>query len=277
MYLWHWPFIVFAGLVFPGSPAVSLIAAVLSLAPALASYRWVEAPLRTASLASNGSRLAMVGVFLVVPVALAGALGIASRKDVWISSAFTPSIAAFNDTHRPHAAWDDCLSTATMMGPSGTLRDWGSCTWNSQASGVPLYLVGDSNAGMFTEGLEGAAAELGSPLTLDSAAACPLLDWYMSGASAPTSPATICREHVDQTLRALDEADPGVVVIANSDLYVWSGGSQVGSAPNEMSDNGEDKAKIWEASLRRTIDRLQSHGHHVVLVQPIHRFEYPKT
>lgn len=275
MYLWHWPFIVFAGLIFPGNSVVLIVAAALSMAPALASYRWVETPLRSAALTSNGRRIAMVGAFLVLPIVLAGALGVASRKDLWIPSAFTTTIAAFNETHRPHAAWEDCLSTATMMGPSGTLRDWGSCMWNSRSSGVPLYLVGDSNAGMFTEALEGVAAELDSPLTLDSAAACPLIDWYLSGASSLTSAATICREHVDGTLGALDEAKPGVVVIANSDLYVWSGGNLVGTGPEALASDREEKTRIWEARLRKTIERVQSRGHKVVIVQPIHRFEGP--
>ena len=46
IYLWHWPFIVFATLLWPDTSYAPVAAAALSLAPALASYRWVEQPIR---------------------------------------------------------------------------------------------------------------------------------------------------------------------------------------------------------------------------------------
>ena len=49
LYLWHWPLIVFAIILWPQSPSVALIAALLSFAPALASYCWLEQPIRTLS------------------------------------------------------------------------------------------------------------------------------------------------------------------------------------------------------------------------------------
>ena len=45
-YLWHWPLIVFTALLFPHRPALLVAAAAASLLPALASYRWLEQPLR---------------------------------------------------------------------------------------------------------------------------------------------------------------------------------------------------------------------------------------
>ncbi len=45
-YLWHWPLIVFAALLFPNQPLVLVTAAAASFLPALLSYRLVEQPLR---------------------------------------------------------------------------------------------------------------------------------------------------------------------------------------------------------------------------------------
>jgi peptidoglycan/LPS O-acetylase OafA/YrhL len=48
IYLWHWPFIVFSESLFPFSKNAAFIAAVISIFPAIASYRYVELPIRSA-------------------------------------------------------------------------------------------------------------------------------------------------------------------------------------------------------------------------------------
>ena len=44
IYLWHWPFIVFAIYLWPFNSYSAVVAALISLAPALASYRWSNNP-----------------------------------------------------------------------------------------------------------------------------------------------------------------------------------------------------------------------------------------
>ena len=46
IYLWHWPFIVFASLLWPETKWAVPAAAALSLLPALASYHVLEQPIR---------------------------------------------------------------------------------------------------------------------------------------------------------------------------------------------------------------------------------------
>jgi peptidoglycan/LPS O-acetylase OafA/YrhL len=46
LYLWHWPFIVFAYLLSNGNEFAVLLAAVLSFVPAYFSYRYIENPIR---------------------------------------------------------------------------------------------------------------------------------------------------------------------------------------------------------------------------------------
>jgi peptidoglycan/LPS O-acetylase OafA/YrhL len=66
IYLWHWPFIVFTALVWPkNSPAV-LIAAAASFVPAIASYEWVEQPIRNSQKLSI-PRITMLVAATVVP------------------------------------------------------------------------------------------------------------------------------------------------------------------------------------------------------------------
>jgi peptidoglycan/LPS O-acetylase OafA/YrhL len=81
IYLWHWPLIVFATAFYPARPHARIVAAAVSFAPALASYRWIERPFR--SLQLPRPRLAVaVAVVIASPLMLAGAVG-AVANDVW--------------------------------------------------------------------------------------------------------------------------------------------------------------------------------------------------
>lgn len=56
IYLWHWPFMVFAIYIWPFSSYAAVVATIISLAPALASYYWVEQPSTTGNLNTNPVR-----------------------------------------------------------------------------------------------------------------------------------------------------------------------------------------------------------------------------
>ena len=55
IYLWHWPLIVFATFLWPNSSAAVFAAALLAFAPALASYKWIEQPIRGMSARGSDS------------------------------------------------------------------------------------------------------------------------------------------------------------------------------------------------------------------------------
>ena len=73
IYLWHWPWIVFAALLWPRSTAVTVIAALLALGPALASFYFVEQPIRLSPLQPTRRLLAVLAA-CATPLLLAGAL-----------------------------------------------------------------------------------------------------------------------------------------------------------------------------------------------------------
>jgi hypothetical protein len=72
LYLWHWPFIVFALAIWPFDRFVSILAAVLSVLPAVASYLWVEKPIRMSKSIAPRRILPLVAGFIAVPALLAG-------------------------------------------------------------------------------------------------------------------------------------------------------------------------------------------------------------
>jgi peptidoglycan/LPS O-acetylase OafA/YrhL len=68
IYLWHWPFIVFAGLLWPRNAWAIFVATSLSIVPALISYRYLEQPLRGMQNVSIPKTSLIVGTTIAVPI-----------------------------------------------------------------------------------------------------------------------------------------------------------------------------------------------------------------
>ena len=61
IYLWHWPLMVFAASLWPGVSGARILAGVLSFLPAVASYRWLEQPIRRLPPLTRRRTFALVG------------------------------------------------------------------------------------------------------------------------------------------------------------------------------------------------------------------------
>lgn len=267
-YLWHWPLIVFAGFLWPASRIALVAAAILSLGPAIASYRWVEQPIRNLKTLRRPQIVKLVALTLTLPIVLSGLLLVAAGNGFW-SRQVRDSKVAFLTTH------GNCISTDAL-----SARDLSKCHWNGSAAGAPIYLVGDSNADQFSEAVIEAGARLGRPVNNVTAPSCPLLEvrlrlvrtsaFGLVGAGFDT-----CPEYVDGVLSWLDHATPGLVIVAASDQYWWDPAvAVVGSSGTESVATAE-KLGYLEQGLRATVARLEQAGHHVLIVQTIPHFWYP--
>ncbi len=152
VYLWHWPFIVFAVVLWPGTAHVRLLAAGLSFVPALASYAWVERPLR-ALRGLTPKRLALlVAAVVISPMLVAGAMGsvathywtpryesgdmpIANRGDIGQAAWFAYMRAAF------HPCTPDAIRQRAVKW-EGVAR----CEQSKPGSEVGVAVIGDSHA-----------------------------------------------------------------------------------------------------------------------------------
>ncbi|WP_150308243.1 acyltransferase family protein [Planctomonas psychrotolerans] len=105
LYLWHWPFLIFAGVLF-GEPGVllGLLVVLASLVPADLSYRFVERPLGSRPLDTRSQRTAALsaGAALVVVGMLAGLVMVAAP-----------------DPHARAAATDATEASAPSDAPDG--------------------------------------------------------------------------------------------------------------------------------------------------------------
>ena len=79
IYLWHWPFIVFAIYLWPFSPYAAVLAAVISLAPALASYYWLEQPIRQRVTRNRIQTTKLITAVMIPPLILAALVGVTAK------------------------------------------------------------------------------------------------------------------------------------------------------------------------------------------------------
>lgn len=262
LYLWHWPLIVFASLLWPNTALAAPVAAAVSFFPALASYYWIEMPLRTQATPRPRQLITLAAVVVLPPLMLAGGLWQASERGFWNPQVqqFQSAVFAYPDAR---CSRFEALSDANA----------GECTWNADASGKPVYLFGDSNAGHFADAVVEAGRQLDRPVLITTTNACPFLDLYIDRLDVPESRDATCRDFVQGTLGHLRTgAEPGTVIISNIDTYWDDGGYAIGASPESMTVTSAGKTAALDFGLATMIETLREAGHEVIVVQTIPRW-----
>ncbi|MDO5697144.1 MAG: acyltransferase [Dermatophilus congolensis] len=83
LYLWHWPVIVFATMLWPGSKAAMLAGAVLCAIPAVLSYYYVEQPIRHDPRFEGRRLIPVVLITVGTPALLAAGLWAGTLTGWW--------------------------------------------------------------------------------------------------------------------------------------------------------------------------------------------------
>lgn len=284
IYLWHWPFIVFASQLWPSDKRATLLAAAFSVVPALISYRRLEQPMRNLQLGRGRWLATAVAATCAPPLVLA--LTIASLPKLgWgpaSSSEFKAWRSTLAETHAPVTR--GCFS----HGPYNQ-EYIDRCSWNGTDSGGPLYLVGDSNAMQFSEALIRSASsasspEFNHPLSIMTAPSCPMIEGlrikvlgessYFPGV-LPWNEFEHCATYIDAAAAWLKRAHPGTVFIASLDQYWWDDGVGVAINGGEITGDAAAKLAVLRNGLTATVKALQAVGHRVVLVQAIPTYRRP--
>ncbi len=235
-YLWHWPAIVFAAIVFPSVPAILLIGATVSIIPALMSFKYIENPIRLRQMSPK----AIVSM-LVASVATATALGVGLFFGSSVSWNSSTAAAAKEQIETIHLADANGCHVFTPL----DLPSYENC-WFTEGAGPPIYMVGDSNADQFSEALVGAGRTLGRPVSITTVSACPFLIDIETNSR--------CETYIDNTVDWLGGQQPASVVIAMSSGY---------------GQGSQERLSQYMDSLRKTIVAIQGMGHAVSVVQAI--------
>ncbi|MFM8349961.1 MAG: acyltransferase family protein, partial [Actinomycetales bacterium] len=161
IYLWHWPIILFALLLFP-NPWTAPIAALLSFLPAWLAYRFVEQPIRNAPM----PRLRVV---LALGLATSGTVIIAAVVLLLVG----PRTAAYAQDQRVPTLGVDtgCLLVDVRF----TTDDLSHCTFPSAAGKGLIVLAGDSHADSLSTGVVAAGNALGYNVQALTGGDCPLI------------------------------------------------------------------------------------------------------
>ena len=261
-YLWHWPFIVFASLYFESNVTIMTLAALTSLLPAIASYRWVETPIRHFSN-FGVKKVAIFAIFtLVPPISLCLIVNYANSNGYWSST-----IARFKGSlDEVHAANDaGCGQGYVPIVGANT-----NCIWNSTAGGMPIYLIGDSNADHVSEAVISVGRKMGSPVLAFTKGGCAFLGRSWSDRSE--TEANKCVEYVEGSLTFLEHSRPGVVILGLSESVWHAPGASVGPTKSEETHVPILIRSYLLQDLMGKIVHLRRSGHQVLLLLPVPKF-----
>ena len=259
-YLWHWPLIVFATLIWPDTTLAAVLAAAISLPVAMAAYRWIEQPLRTWQPSSRRAWQSLVAATLLPPLLLSSLL-------LYVCSAFywSERIAMFSGNWTTSHA--DRLA-GCFMAPAKALKGWPECRWNPEATGAPIYVFGDSNAGHFSEAIITAGQQLGRPVIIRTTAGCPFIVLAPRARRLAPNEVKECSRAIDAQFAWLASQPAGLVILASS-VYPWA-------PPGAQRPVDQDFSPVTEDYLaqrqQETITRLMDVGEKVMVVQTVPQF-----
>jgi peptidoglycan/LPS O-acetylase OafA/YrhL len=247
LYLWHWPFIVFAIALLPDSSVAAPAAAAASLLPAWLSYRYVENPIRHEPRLLGRRAFALAAICMLVPASIAFGT---TRMPQYTDVSYGGRLHA--DVSRGCEAWTAYVSPARAR-----------CTWAAAHSRGTVVLIGDSNAGHFTEPFVAAAQEAGYDATVAAPSGCPFIPLQIHSANMAY---TDCNRFNVETLPALVRQRPSLVVIAErTDVYLTRSDFTLhGNAASPAS-----RARVWLAASKSEIGALNRAGIPVVVIDPV--------
>lgn len=257
IYLWHWPAIVIANFLWPDRSWVPLLAASLSFLPALASYHWLEQPIRNGTF--EGWRFVRLAVVAVLPPLALGMVVYFAAAQGYGS----PMVREYQAASKQHAG----SAAGCHTGVPISERSVEQCQWNGAAEGDPIYLVGDSHADQFSEAIIGAANTLGRPAIVTTLNNCPFFGAAIEKVNDRNAIYRHCDSFFPATMQWLVRQSPGVVVIATRDSPYGDPTVRLGLDGGETSLDPEVKLRSMVAGMTETVSALRVAGHEVVLVQ----------
>jgi hypothetical protein len=253
-YLWHWPVLAFAREVLGRTDVLaSVVAVVLSLVLAWATYVLVENPVRFAR------------PLVARPAAslwLAAALTVSALAATFQVRAMSATSLEGADQHRYELAAVDqaevyrkgCHAEYLAVRPS-------DCVFGDPASTKTLVLFGDSHAAQWFPALELLALEAGWKLVPLTKSACPapVFEPLDPNLGRPYVECTRWRERAIERIRALY---PDLIVVSTS------------RRNSAFTDGGSAAMGEWDRGVRELLSRLSDRASRIVIVEDTPRPDF---
>ena len=259
IYLWHWPVIVFARVLFPTPSsmltfAMPVGATLITLVGAAASYRWVESPIRHNGWLAHGRHRAaafagcMTAIGAIVALGAVGFFGHFSKVPAQAAIA-----SAMNTYPVASGSKQNCLVAFASS-------DVVTCTFGRiDAPTKTVVLFGDSHADHWSSLLAALAEQKGWRLVTVLKAFCPAAGFsvYVAQLNRMSGECDAWRTAALARILALK---PDLVLIAQaSGGYV--SGPLTSLGPHAASHDA------WSRSIASTVAPLDAAGLHVLLIR----------
>ncbi len=259
-YIWHWPLIVFADIVYPASTTAKVASAVIALALSIASYQLVEHPIRTNPGLVGYRAVRLAAICVITPLLLSGAALAIAETGLGLAKGGTrivnPSLADTLGCQATDQVFDPtrCVVMPTKVG--------------SEASRIEtILLIGDSQAGAASDGVAAAANLLGMQFAT----------WYNNGCPVfprPTDERDDCPFFQSQLPDVILQTQPSVIVVANSSTLYTTRGAQRGGLTIRLESGGlaknyEESVQSWANGLRVIFESDTFRSIPVLLLQEV--------
>ncbi|CAO1649710.1 acyltransferase [Salinibacterium sp. NSLL150] len=259
-YLWHWPFIVLAGVAFESERLrVTVGAAAASFVAAAITYYLVENPIRFNPALVRSLRRTFISAAAVTVVGLLLAGGAVVQGNLAVQE-YRLIEQARADKPAP-----ECDRETTVV--SGV----NLCEMGDVDSPVTVVLVGDSHAGQWKDALAEAAKQENIRLVVRWLTACAAIG--VDTLSSKGEFTEGCQGFVQDTENIIEEIEPDAVLISQAEAYDGrivepDGGALVLS----------EQLDLWRASYDNTIILFETLGARVGVIQDNPRVGYdPST
>ena len=203
LYLWHWPFIVFAVLLWPGAWA-PIVAAMLSFIPAIASFHLVEDPIRR--------RRILHARILIWSVALSGAVILAGLGLWRAGPSLVPGIASLNEQRQVPtiSQTNGCFIPNRFQEGSADvyLRE---CWFPAPDPVGWVLLAGDSHASHISNAVIRVANDAGLSVFTLTGGACPFVRGQLAYSDVDN-----CEAMNDFLWNMVESTDPPAAVVLGS-------------------------------------------------------------
>ncbi len=258
-YLWHWPLIVFASVLWPGAGWTAPTLAAFSLIPAWLSYRYVENPIRFNPRISGRTVIALAAVCVAVPLAASVALRGASE-----ALAETTTMKEYQRSQIPHLdIRAGCWSVPLRSEPNA------ACTWAAPERRGSVVLIGDSTAGQYSEPVLRAARRAGFELRIATIGHCPFADLSVLR-EGRRHEMDDCRRFYNRSLEAVLRLRPSLVITsARADHYIGQDSFGLAGPGGSHAYGTDEKQDLWYQGVTSTLGRLNAAGIPVAVVHPL--------
>jgi len=263
LYLWHWPAIVFARSAFPGNEWVKASFLLLAIGISILSFRYVEQPLR--GMRPNFGNSKLFSLIMLPPLISSLLLLVVASNAFW-----SDSVKNFQTAIEPaHLAKEaGCMRLIDAFS-----RGSNDCSWNTDFSNTPIYLLGDSHADQYSEALLQVSIEYRAPLIIFSPGGCPFTNIPIWNSTTSDALNKQCQDYQASRVRWLLKQSPGVVFISNANDFMHNSQYKITLSDGRSISVNEPIAKKYISNLfTNFVKQLQEAEHKIVFVQDLPQF-----